>query len=51
MAFWEVIVLIIAGAFLILPLAVVDYLAIGATLVTAEEDRQDEDGNLQQQPW
>jgi len=43
MACWEVVVLIIAGAFLILPLAVVDYLIIGAALVTAEADRQDND--------
>lgn len=39
MAFWEIIVLIIAGAFLILPLAVVDYLIIGASVVPAEADR------------
>ena len=43
MACWEIIALVIAGFFLILPLAVVDYLIIGATLVTAEADRRDRD--------
>ena len=43
MAYWEIVALIIAGAFLILPLAVVDYLIIGAALVTADADRRDRD--------
>jgi len=49
MACWEVIALIIAGVFLILPLAVVDYLAIGAALVPVEEERCGQGSSLQRQ--
>ena len=43
MACWEIIVLIITGSFLILPLAVVDYLTFGAIFATAEEGRRYKD--------
>jgi len=45
MACWEIVVLAVAGCFLVLPLAVVDYLIIGASVVTAEADRQQIDSD------
>ena len=43
MEWWEIVMLAIAGAFLIMPLAVVDYLAIGTIFVTVEEDLRNKD--------